>query len=279
MPEPWGQILNDADDIEPIRDMLGLEVYELPDDMIGGSPFLLAAEKHVMSRVPNWWTILNLAAPAAPTLAAVASAGSALLATTYYVVLVARVGTTFSLPSAEASQAILANQGLQVTAPQAPGITSYDVYVGTATLAEFLQTNLAPGAVVVLTSYSMAGTPIAQVAGPGETLTSDAANLKAAVQAATCAEVCKRLTRRVPGDTRTLTFSEHLNVNWAEEMERYMVDCSYYLGLISTYLPTLTPPPAMAVAHPPFMPTDPAYVEGSDPDAVPPPFGTSQYPY
>jgi len=271
--EPWGQILTDEDDLEPIRDMLGLEEFEVTDDMLTVAPFLPAAEKFVMSQVPNWWNILNLAAPAAPAVTAVANSGSVLLPATYYALLVARVGGTLSLPGVEASQAIVAGQGLQVTASQAPGITSYDLYVGVASGQEFLQANLAPAAVLVLTTFSMAGTPIAQVAGLGETLTSDAANLKAATQAATCAEVCKRLGRRVPGDTRTLTFSEHLTVNWNDEAERYMVDCAYYLGLISTYLPSLVPPPAMAAAHPSAVPTSPQYVEGSDPNAIPSTFG------
>lgn len=91
------------------------------------------------------------AAPGAPTTGTAVL--GALAGTTYYVKLVARMGSAggfgTTLPSAESTQVVAANSVLTVTAPGIgiyPAGTTFDVYVSTATNAETLQANIAPGA-------------------------------------------------------------------------------------------------------------------------------------
>ncbi len=88
-------------------------------------------------------TDTGIAAPAAPTLAQVA--GGSLAATTYYakVTYVNAAGET--LPSAEASLAVAANNLLQVASPAAVhGATGWNVYVSIATGTETKQNGSTP---------------------------------------------------------------------------------------------------------------------------------------
>ncbi len=260
-PYPYGYILQSAQDFAAIRDSLGFQAVEIPDTLIGDADFGPAAEAWIWRQVPDWQIIMSLAAPAAPALAAVANPSSALLAATYYVRLVARVGATPSDAGAEASQAITAGQALTITAPQAPGITAYDAYVGVAAGMEFLQfAGIAPGATLSLLSFTMRGQP-AQAVGLG-----DVTALKAATMAITCAFLCRRFQRFAPARLRTMTYEEEFKVVWDEEAQRYLDAANLYLGMISTW--KVTPPPGITLAKPKAGPNDP-YYQGTDPRSIP----------
>lgn len=258
---PYGLILTDTEDFDQVRDSFRASAAELPDSVIGEAWALKSAESFVMGRVPNWQLILSLAAPIAPVLAA-AGAGSALQAATYFVSLVARAGGTMSPPGPEAQQVILAGQNLNVTVPNSPGITAYDVYVGTATGTGFYQATIPPGGTAAIAAFTMTSTPVTQAAQ-----LTDRDNLKAGTVAAVCAMLCRRMWRIQPAERRTLTFMERIDVDWRQEEGEYLYNCSAHLGLISTYV--IAPAPAAMGAHPLARPTDPEYISGSDPLAVP----------
>jgi hypothetical protein len=257
-----GLILQNTADYNMVRDQLRANsVAEAPDTVITEAWALGSAESFVMARVPNWQLILSLAAPVAAGLSA-SGAGSNLPAATYYVKLVAKAGGTSSLPGPEASVVVAAGQLLNVTAPSSPGVTSYDVYVGVGTGAEFFQINVAPASTTALSAFTMLSTPVAQAAQQNDVI-----NLKAGVAAAVCAALCRRMWRVQPAERKTLTFMERVDVDWRQEEGEYLYNVSAYLGLISTY--QITPAPAAMGAHPMARPTDPEYISGTDPDAVP----------
>ena len=267
----FGQILTTEDDIDGIRGMLGFDASELGNEVLLHPWVLGAGERYVMRQVQPWALIIQLAGPAAPALAAV-GAGSQLLAATYYVSLVAKVGTTPSPPGAEASQAILAGQLLQVTAPVAPGITGYDLYVGVAAGQEFYQTTVAPGQVFQMSGFSMGGPAIGVIGiiGPeDEVEQGDVAALKAATMAACAAHLCKVMQRKVPKSFRSYSFSEEIDVDWRAEETALFEDSLYNMGLITGYIAGLVPPPAAQIAHPNARPTDPSYITTTDPNAIP----------
>jgi hypothetical protein len=90
-------------------------------------------------------SIAPITAPAAPTLTS--SAGGTLAATTYYVKTTYVTAAGETLPSAESSLAVAANNVLGVTSPAAQsGATGYNVYVSTSTGTETKQ-NSAPIAI------------------------------------------------------------------------------------------------------------------------------------
>ncbi len=87
-----------------------------------------------------FWNATGISAPATPTLSSVA--GGSLGAATYYIVITLVNATGETLPSAEASIAVAANNLPSVASPPAtPGATGYNVYVGTASGLETLQTH------------------------------------------------------------------------------------------------------------------------------------------
>lgn len=274
MASPEGLILTSEDDYAAIRHQIGAELSELPDDYLSEPWCVPFAEKFVMDQVQNWQLIQYLSqnTPPAPTLAAVASTASTLTAGTYYAVLVARAAGTASPAGAEASQAITAGQALQVTVPTGVGITGYDAYVGPAAGMEFLQSgsNLPPGSVWTMTSFSLGGNAAAQAG-------QDQVNLKGAVIEAACAAVCRLYARRVPDEYRTGMFMERNETEWAEEEQRYLRRCHLQLGRISTYVPAIQPVLGMSTGHPLPGPNEPEYITGTDPGAVPKP--AFQQPY
>jgi hypothetical protein len=265
MAAPYGSILTDEDDFEAVRDALGLEPNEMPDDLIGEPWANQAGERFVMRRVQSWAAILQLGAPATPV-PSVAALASILLPATYSVVLVAKATSSgpVSPPSAGANAVVTlaSSQVIQLTPPPAPGIGAYDLYVGTTAGQEYLQqTNLTPGTLFTLGSYAVTGQGIQNVPGDGPAL-------KAATISATAGMICRRLQRRQPEETRTLDYSERISVDWREEEAAHMEDCSFHLGLITVY--QLTPTPAAMAAHPSADPTDPNYQSGTNPFAIPP---------
>lgn len=277
MAAPFGQILVDSDDFDGVRGMLAFETWDLTDELIGSRWVLGAAERHVMNELPSWQLIMTVGAPAAPATAAPANAGSQLVAGTYYVVLVAHYGTATSPPGVEGTQAVIAGQALQVTPPIVPGVTGWDLYVGVAAGQEYLQVASLPGgAAYQLLAFRMTGTPIGTTGPVGGGIDpveiGDIANLKAATMAACCAFLCRRMQRAVPREFRTLSMAESIDVNWREEEAMYFDDVRLHLGLVSTYLPSLNPPPAALGAHPNPTPNDPEY-QGTDPNALPGTFG------
>lgn len=269
----FGQILNSEDDIEGIRAMLGFDASELGNEVLLHPWVLGDAERHVMRNLPNWALIMQLSAPAVPVVAAVTPpSASQLLAATYSVLLVAKVGNIPSPPGAEATQVLLTGQQLQVTIPQAPGITAYDLYVGVAAGQEYLQATLAPNQVYLLSAFSMAGQPIQQVGSIGatdEVTQGNLASLKAATQAACAAHLCKVMQRKVPRMFRSYSYSEEIDIDWRAEETAFFEDCLYHLGHIDGYISGLVPPPAARVAHPQYGPNDPSYITGTDPAAIP----------
>lgn len=266
MSAPYGQILVDEDDVEAVKDLLGFDGFELPDDLLFEPWALPAAERFVMRRLPTWAAILQLSTAAAPAVSVVAQA-STLIAATYSVVVVAKAAATgpSSPPSAGVPAVVTISnaQAIQVTPAAAPGIAAYDLYVGTTAGQEYLQgTNLPPGSPFLLQSYVITNQGVQYVVG-------DVTALKAAVASATAGFLCKRFQRRIPEELRSLDYSETVRVDWREEETLHMDDCSYQLGLITTY--ALTPPPAAVGAHPNPQPNDPSYLTGLDPFALPPP--------
>lgn len=266
MAAPYGSILTDEDDFELVRDRLGFDANELVDDLIGEPWALPAAEHFVMRRLPTWAAIMQMGAPAAPAVSIV-NQPSNLLPATYSVVVVAKGSSSgpSSPPSPGTPATVVGTnaQVIDVTPPAVPGIAAYDLYVGTAAGQEYLQaTNLAPGQAFPLVSYSIVGQGVQYVPG-------DIAALKSAVVAATAGMICARFQKRVPEQYRTLDYSETVHVDWRTEETAHMEDCSYYLGLITTYV--LTPVPAAMPAHPSKTPNDPSYQPGTDPFALPPP--------
>lgn len=79
----------------------------------------------------EWDALSGIAAPATPTLTS--TAGGSLPATTYYVAVTYTNATGETKPSAQASEAVLANNLLVVDSPTTEsGTTGYNVYVGTS---------------------------------------------------------------------------------------------------------------------------------------------------
>ena len=259
-----GLILQSSGDYNLVRDQLGFPVQELPDSMITEDEFLGAAEAWVMERVPDWQLMLTLAPPVAPVVAAVADAASQLLAATYQCKLVARVGNTTSPPSAGATQAIVVGQALQVTAPQAPGITAYDGYVGVVAGQEYAQAPLAgmqPGSTVTLETFVLSGAAASAVPNAPRVL-------RAATAALTCSFLCRRFQRAAPKTLKTQTYEEQFDHDWRQEADAYLADANRYLGMLPTY--NLVPAATLRLAHPAPAPYSPAYVSGSNPTAIPP---------
>lgn len=259
-----GLILQNTADYNLVRDQLGFPIQELTDGIIQEDEFLGAAEAWVMQRVPDWQLILALTPPLAPVLAAPLDGASHLPAADYIAALVARVGATASPLGATAAQAVAAGQALSVTAPAAPGITSYDGYVGVLAGMLFLQgalTGMSPGATVLLESFALVGTA-------SGTLTSPVRVLRAAVAAICCSFLCRRFQKAAPKALKTQTYEEQFDHDWREEAARYLADANRYLGMLPTY--SVPPAPAFRLAHPAPQPYDPRYAPGSNPLALPP---------
>ena len=120
-------------------------------------------------------TMPPIAVPAAPVLSAVA--GGTLAATTYYVKITYTNAIGETLPSPEASLAVVADDVLSVASPAATsGATGWNVFVGTATGTETLQ-NSSPIAIGTAwtepTTGLVAGSalPTANTSGNGVTAT------------------------------------------------------------------------------------------------------------
>lgn len=119
-------------------------------------------------------------APAAPTLASVA--GGALAATSYYAKITYVYPNGESLPSAEATLAVIADDVLQITSPAASGTaTGYNVYVSSAAGTETKQ-NVAP--IAIGTAWTEPNTGL--IAGAAPPVASTAPNTHAFTWLDTC---------------------------------------------------------------------------------------------